>query len=349
MFALTSCADKSGDISILSDTNIFYQSNAVNNKLDILWMMDSSGSMSEEQQNLADNFSAFISDFVTKGYDYNIAVAATDAWRYEYNPGSYSNLVRFRDGNTYTSGTTDNSGVYLISTLTANVIPTFTKNIKVGTTGSGDERAFDSIKQSLNSSVNAGYNFRRNDAFLAVIIISDEEDFSRSNATVDGCTGDPLPTACQEQNLRTVDSYVSYLDGYTSSTPTDRKYSVNAIGVFDQACLDANPSSGGHMGLRYADIASKTNGVLGSICDTNFSQNLEDIQSRIAELSTQFRLSRTPIESSIVVIINGLNIPQNTTNGWTYNSTNNSVVFHGTAVPPQGASVQITFDPTTLN
>lgn len=350
MFALTSCADKGADISILSSTDTFFQANAVNNKLDILWMMDSSGSMAEEQANLADNFNAFISDFVTKGYDYNITVAGTDAWTYEYNQGaSNQKLVRFRDGDIYTATTSDNSGTYLINMLTSNIIDTFKKNIKVGTYGSGDERAFDSIRQSLISPVNTGYNFRRNDAFLAVIIVSDEEDFSRNSATQDGCNGNPRPVGCQDQNLRPISDYTSFLDTYTSSEPTDRKYSVSAIGIFDSACLAANPSSDDHMGIRYAALANETNGVLGSICDTNFSQNLNDIQNRISELSTQFRLSRTPIESSIVVIINGVNIAQNSANGWTYNSTNNSILFHGSAIPAQGAAVNVTFDPTTLN
>lgn len=351
IFVLTSCADKSADISILSDTDIFYQSSSVNNKLDILFLVDSSGSMQEEQDNLANNFNAFIQDFVTKGYEYNIAVAATDAWQYEYSPGNsnYQRNVRFRDGNVYTGGTSDNSGIYLITNNTSNVISTFSRNVKVGTSGSGDERAFDSIVQALTSPINTPYQFRRDNAFLSIIIISDEEDFSRNNSSTNGCVGNPLPWECREQNLRPVSDYSTFLDGYTSSSSTDRKYSVNAIGVFDEDCLDANPSSGGHMGLRYAELAAETNGVIGSICDANFSETLNDIQSNISELSTQFRLSRTPIVSSIVVIINGVTIPQDATNGWTYNATNNSIMFHGSAVPPQGASVQITFDPTTLN
>lgn len=355
MIVLTSCGDKSADISILSDSQNFYQTNDLNNKLDILWMVDSSGSMAEEQQNLSDNFEAFITDFVTKGYDYNIAIGATDAWRYEYNPGNvnFQNYVKFRDGDIYLGGSGERSGIFMINNLLgADVIPTFKTNIKVGTIGSGDERAFDSIRQILEQTKDGGlnnaFNFRRNDAFLAVIIISDEEDFSRDNPDIDGCSGIPTPEVCQDQNLRPVTEYISYLDGFTSSTSADRKYSVNAIGIFDEDCMDANPSSSGHMGLRYAEIASLTNGVTGSICDTNFSENLNQIQSRIAELSTQFRLDRIPVVSSIVVKINGVVIPQDSTNGWTYRAVNNSIVFHGTAIPAQGSAIQITFDPTTL-
>jgi hypothetical protein len=346
MLILSSCADKSGDIAILSAQDVFVQSAAINNKIDILWMMDSSGSMSEEQDNLAANFNVFINDFVTKGYEYNMAVSGTDAWRYEFSPGSTANLAKFRDGNVYTGTTTDNSGIFMINNLTANVIATFTKNIKVGITGSGDERAFDSIKQSLMYPGNAGYNFRRDDAYLAVIIISDEEDFSRNNGTVDGCTGSPMPAACQ--NLRPVSDYTTYLDTYTNSVPADRKYTVNAIGVFDAACEAANPSSSGHVGTRYLQLVNDTGGVAGSICDTDFSGTLNAMQNKISEDSTQFRLSKTPVVSSIIVKINSVDIPQNPTNGWTYDSNNNSIKFHGSALPPQGAAISITFDPTTL-
>ncbi|MES2768266.1 MAG: hypothetical protein V4596_03895 [Bdellovibrionota bacterium] len=347
MFVLTSCSDKSGDIAILSDSDVF-QASSLNNKIDILWMIDSSGSMQEEQDNLATNFNAFINDFVTKGYDYNIAVGATDAWRYEFNPASttFQNLVKFRDGNIYTGSTADNSGVFMISTLTPDIIPTFNKNVKVGITGNGDERAFESIRQSLLAPMNSGFNFRRSDAYLAIIIVSDEEDFSRDDSTLDPCTATPLPATCQD--LRPISEYTGFLDSYTSSTPADRKYGVSAIGVFDSACLTEAGASD-HMGERYAELAVETNGVTGSICDDDFSPTLDAIQAHISEESTQFRLSRIPVVSSIVVRINSVLIPQDATNGWTYVAASNSIKFHGTAIPAQGASIQVLFDPTTLN
>jgi hypothetical protein len=340
----TACGDKGGDISILATSDSFVQSAAINNKVDILWDIDSSGSMAEEQQNLADNFSAFISNFVTQGYDYHMAVTATDAWRYEYN-SSFNYLAKFRDGNVYTGTQSDNSGIFMISTLTPDVVGTFRTNVKVGVTGSGDERAFDSFKQTLLYTGNDTYNFRRTDAYLAIVIVSDEEDFSRNSSTVDGCT--PI-SSCP--NLRSVQSYEDFLDLYTGSIPTDRKYNVSTITIIpgDTACMASNPSSDGHYGARHVQLANETDGVVGSICDTNFSNSLDQIAGRIAELSTQFRLDREPIVSSIVIHVNGVLIPNNATNGWTYNPTNNSIVFHGTAIPPQGASIQVDYDPTTL-
>src|SRR5690606_3625199 len=143
------------DISILSDSDTFQQSTSVNNKIDIMWMVDSSGSMQPYQNNLADNFETFITDFVTKGYDYHIAVSSTDAYRYAEDPNNsyYQKYVRFRDGNVYTSSNSDNSGVYMIDLLTssnvADIINIFKQNIKVGTTGSGDERGFQSLRTAF--------------------------------------------------------------------------------------------------------------------------------------------------------------------------------------------------------
>ncbi len=266
MFILTACGDKAADISILATSDSFVQSTAINNKVDILWVIDSSGSMAEEQQNLADNFSAFISRFITKGYDYHMAVTATDAWRREFNQSSYGYLAKFRDGNIYTGTTSDNSGIFMISPLTSNIIDTFRTNIKVGITGSGDERAFDSIKQTLINTDNDPYNFRRTDAFLAVVIVSDEDDFSRNSSGIVGCDH----STCT--NLRTIDSYKDFLDTYTGSVATDRKYNVSTITIIpgDTACMAANPSSGGNYGIRHVQLANETNGVVGNICDTNF-------------------------------------------------------------------------------
>jgi hypothetical protein len=75
---------------------------------------------------------------------------------------------------------------------------------------------------------------------------------------------------------------------------------------------------------------------------------LNSIQEKVLELNTQFYLTRTPLVSSIVVTVNGATVSQDATNGWTYNSTANSIVFHGTAIPAANASIAVNFDPTSV-
>lgn len=382
VMALNACADKSADISILSDSDTFFQSTSLNNKIDIMWMMDSSGSMAPYQTNLANNFNSFISNFVTKGYDYNMVVAGTDAWvreiDYKWNTcgssnnagdpnkiygssadcdstkATYGQLTQFRDGDIYgdQSGNAGaRSGTYLINNLMdpTTIINTFATNIKVGIRGDGSERGFQSLRSALrrNGDGSVGYGgethtslsqFRRNSAFLAVIIVSDEEDGSKK---MDGSN--------YSNSTDYTNDYTNFLDGYTGSTAGNRKYNVSSIVVKD---INNCPGhfSGASQGNRYMAVSNATNGVTGSICDTNFSTNLEDISGRIVELSTRFKLSREPIPSSIVVTVNSVQIPQNTTNGWTYvvDSGSYYVEFHGTATPQQGSAVHVDFDPVTL-
>src|SRR5947208_14604678 len=47
-------------------------------KIDVLWVVDNSGSMAPRQQNLARNFSSFMDVFTKSKVDYRLAVTTTD-------------------------------------------------------------------------------------------------------------------------------------------------------------------------------------------------------------------------------------------------------------------------------
>ena len=53
-------------------------------KVDVLWVVDDSGSMGGEQDKLAADFAAFIADFVELGLDFQLAVVSTDVERDTY-------------------------------------------------------------------------------------------------------------------------------------------------------------------------------------------------------------------------------------------------------------------------
>ncbi len=348
--ALTACGEKDANISILQSNDVFYQSASINNKLDIMFVVDNSGSMSDEQTNLATNFSAFMSDFITKSYDFKISVVGTDAWKTQFSgttlcnvgtSGTPNNIIcaRFRDG---VGSAGNHSGIYVIDNNTLDPLNVFSKNVRTGTLGTGDERAFQSFMGALDYNAAPNTGFLRSDSFFAIVIVSDEDDFSRNSSSY----SDDYNQYNDVNNPYTIDNVVSYLDNKTSSTPTNRRFNVSAIGAYDGS--GCNPGEG-HLGYRYEDLVAATDGVLGNICDADFSTSLAEIQNKIAELSTQFRLTRVPVVSTIVVTVNGSNVPQSATNGWTYNSTANSIVFHGPAIPAQGAQISIDFDPVSLD
>lgn len=341
------CEHHEASFSLLDSGQTFSQvpSSKVNNKIDILWVVDNSGSMNPLQTNLLNNFKSFITDFQTKGFDFKMAVTTSDAYRAAANFGNSPSLAQFSDG------VASRSGFRVITQATPNLVNNFLINANQGDQGSGDERVFSSMKEALNSSLNSG--FLRPGAFLSVIILSDEDDFSDSTRP-EGSWAMPggVPDhSYTNPSLETVDSYISYLDTMTGSTGANRKYNVSAITVLDSACQNTHakvaPTS--TIGLRYMEIAQKTRGTLGSVCDSSFANSLATISQNIIELSSQFVLNRVPVESTIVVSVNGATVVNAAINGWTYVAASNSILFHGTAVPPQGASIQVAFTPKTAS
>ena len=345
--SLVACGKSGGSsaFSTLATATSYHQADAVlNNKIDILWVVDNSGSMDPLQSNLTSNFSSFITNFQNKGFDYKIAVTGSDA----YLAGKMSNgtsyggaasIAQFKQGS---NGA--NSGVRVIVPSTPNLIQTFVTNATTGSVGSGDERIFQSITSAMSSSLNTG--FLRAGAFFAVVLLSDEDDFT-NYTRAEGAGSDHN---YNQTGLLAVNDFITSLDTLTSSTVTNRQYNVSAITVEDSACQashsQAAPSS--IIGTRYMDLVNKTNGILGSVCDSSFANSLSFIQQRIVELSTSFKLDSIPKQSTIVVTVNGSVIANSTTSGWTYSSDSNSITFHGSSVPAASATVNIAYDPDTF-
>lgn len=333
----SACGNKAASFSLLADENNFQQnSSSTNGKIDVLWVIDNSGSMKTSQEAVAQNFARFIEKFNQKGFDYRMAVTTSDAYMDLF--GAPATQSRFRDGTDQTGHT----GVFVIDPNTPNLEQVFLKNIIQGINGSGDERAFQSMRQTLNNPMNAG--FPRPDAFLSVIIISDEDDFSHDGA-------ESRAGSYSYSGMHTVDSYISYLDGVTNATPETRSraYNVNSIAILDDQCktiLERN-NAGLKIGRRYIELSDKTSGIKGSLC-SDFGTTLSDISNRIIELTTQFYLNREPNPDTIVVTVDGQSAPRDPVNGFVYHPDTNSITFHGAWVPGPGASIGVKFDPVSL-
>ena len=56
-----------------------------------------------------------------------------------------------------------------------------------------------------------------------------------------------------------------------------------------------------YYGNLIADTALKTGGVLGSICDNDYSKNLQNIGQRVTQSMNQVSLSKPPISGSVSV------------------------------------------------
>ena len=168
-------------------------------KVDILWVVDSSGSMAPKQARLASNFQGFINQLVTANppIDFHIAVTSTDTdlaagrgklrpWTLGATSENYISCTPMTGG-----GVTCNTGPNLATAVTA-----FGQMSAVGINGSASERGLYAAYLALTDPINITNavfdRFIREDAALYVVVVSDEDDASCTPMTRQTtCTADP--------------------------------------------------------------------------------------------------------------------------------------------------------------
>lgn len=178
-------------------------------KVDILWVVDSSGSMGPKQARLAANFQGFINQLVAAmpPIDFHIAVTTTDtddtATRGRLRQW---NLGALRDD--FIGCAPDTAGVVTCNTggNTSTAVMAFNQMAQVGTAGSPQERglyaAYLALTNPLNISTDAVVRFIRPEASLYVVFVSDEDDASCAPLTRQPvCTADPGCRCANDANL----------------------------------------------------------------------------------------------------------------------------------------------------
>lgn len=331
--ALTACSKGAGSFSILKDGDDYKQEAVfVPKKVDILWVIDNSGSMKTSQDNLASSFSSFINRFQTQGFDFRMAVTTTEAWARQFDANSTLSMIK--DGAVLQKNPKieTHSGYYVMDQNTPNLVDVFAINAKQGTIGNGDERPLESMKQTLLDSRNSA--FRRADAFLAVIMVSDEEDSSG-------------PSSDWQSNgtFYTPQSYVDFLNSLSGSG----NFNVSVITVDSNDCRTQLNTDGFNrtVSTRMPELADLTKGIKASLCG-NFGTSLDVISNNIITLSSVFKLSREPDLSTLKVYVDGVQIAEDPVNGYTYDPAEMTITFHGTSAPGANSSVKIDYYPIGL-
>ncbi|MEM6956643.1 MAG: hypothetical protein AAF645_13200 [Myxococcota bacterium] len=168
-------------------------------KMDILFVVDDSGSMAEEQGNLATNFPRFVevlNEFRTDAgnpLDYRVAVTTTGkdlTTEIVFGlPGQPpQSMTIMEDGPSGRLLQPAECGMTQpwIDSVDPDVTGKFSCLANVGTSGSGTEMPLLMTQFAVADRVadNSNRAFFRNDALLAVIILTDEDDCSRPEDTL---------------------------------------------------------------------------------------------------------------------------------------------------------------------
>ncbi len=296
-------------------------------KVDMLIVIDNSGSMDDEQKALAANLDHLWNRIALANADFHIAVTSTGMTPYTAGwtqcPGGASG----GEGGRFFP--VDNSRPRILTPTTPNVKQALFDNTKVGLCH-WDERFFDPVIAALTPPLvsstkapgttwpadgNAG--FLRDDARLALLAVSDADD---DNDVIN-------PPS------------VSEMVGKLSQVKKGALDLISFAGIVGLRMCNSVEQ----VGNRYMEIARQMNGKLYDICDlNNFGSMLDDALGTLLLPLSSFPLSAHPGNAAgIAVTVDGA-----ARTDFRYDAGTNRIVFPQTAVPPPGSHITATYDPT---
>ncbi len=311
-------------------------------KIDILWCIDNSGSMADDQASLAGNFPLFINYAVNVNADFQIGVisseinepAKTDSGDYNY-PGVLFNKKGTPKiiANNPPQNPTPNYQPVLSSSQ--EIIEAFRKNALIGECCSDEaEACFEAAKKALSSPVidDPGKNkgFLRDQAKLYLIMVADEDD----------------------QSPGSVDYYADYFKQIKKDA-TGKLLSLSIVTGLDKdgdinnlpSPMKCPGSSSESAGIRYLDMYKKVGkGIAASICNKNWGPLMSKLGLDVFDTKNEFFLHSRPDENSIEVFVSGNKLNKDPQSGFTYDSANNSILLGPNVQVKDGEEVKITYN-----
>jgi hypothetical protein len=254
-------------------------------KVDLVFVIDNSGSMSDEQINLVNSFPDFVSAMQTQLVDtdsYHVGVVTSDASLFNVPGCNQHGSLVVRTGGANSSNQT--CGPYATGKNfmdeTDNLAQKFACAGQVGTEGDGNEQPMYALQQALGAQLGApgacNDGFLRPDALLVVVVITDEEDDHEVQACMQlpqsGSPGEPPQWF---QNV------VAAKGGVETNVVV-----LSLVGPVQPQCPALDKCQGGIDG---AEVASRvvqftemfTYGSVGQICAPSYKQFFSDAISVI--------------------------------------------------------------------
>lgn len=297
--ALTGCSSKDSSPKLIPlEDNIPEQKTEIaditkdsfRQRLDILFVIDDSGSMGTHQANLSANAGVFADSIVkAKFLDYHVGVITSSGNNFFGSTGG-GKLVGIPR---YVDRTTPDG----IAKLSANMI--------VGTGGDATEQFFDPMVMALTDPLLSGWNagFIRQDSYLAIIFVTDTDDQSYDHSAQDAY--DFLLNFKGNMNKLFIGAaYIPDSEAKVCSGESDIGYTDNL-----------------------PDFFKLTKATTFSLCDSDFGQKLADIGRVIAKRATTMYLKKIPQQGTIKVTIGAIEVPQHHDHGWGYNPVINAIEF----------------------
>ncbi|MFZ5443254.1 MAG: VWA domain-containing protein [Myxococcota bacterium] len=304
-------------------------------KLDILFVIDNSNSMREEQEAVARELTGFIDELGKGGgvpSEFNVGLITTSVYlngrlggqtflvNYPRQAGKLRPIpVDLPDGGVDYD---DMSKERLLNGTDPELITKFSRLVRQGTSGSGQETPFEAVRLALMSELattplaqGGNQGFLRDGARLLVVVLTDEDDCSETARPPTVSVGDNGAIAdCteKEMQLQTVSEYhrlfteeLKNSDGSPKEVIWTAIAPVSTVNKSAQAFVDGNqvrnvdcPTSN-QGGFRHRAMAEKFDNTLqnlDSICRASFRETLINI-AQLASVSQVIEISNVPDEN----------------------------------------------------
>lgn len=274
----------------------FTVSSQTNDNVDILLVIDNSGSMANEQAKISAAFANFLNNL--GALNYRIAITTTDVSSF----GLQGSL-------TYFGG----SSRTFIDRTTPQALELLQYTVKTGTSGSGDEKGLSAIKMftdkalAVKSTLSNENIFLRPDAVFATIVITDSDEAEYAGGY-------------QSAN--------AFLADFRAKLPNKTYIHHSSIVLpNDQLCRD----SGEGYGVTYFDLSKATGGISASLCSPDYVDQLKNFATTIYNKISEQTLPCPPIDinndGNLDIDISYISSTGATGKITSYTVTNNKVSF----------------------
>lgn len=247
---------------------------ASNNQLDILLVIDDSGSMYQDTSRLATKLSGFVDKLDGSNINWQMCVTSTDTDYFQGRP------IQWGRG----FGANFNPITHKLKRNTGNLHAIFIDTIRwIGAGFNSDEQGIKAMNLAVKD--NGRSKCFRDKAGLQVIMISDEDERSvggvRSISPNDYKPLGPLNTP------------QSFINTVNQEFSPGKKVVVNSIVVKDATCKAQQDAQGerAFYGTKYIDLSHRTNGKVESICAPDYSSCLDlfyqDVKVTLGSINLQ--------------------------------------------------------------
>jgi hypothetical protein len=249
-------------------------------RMDLVFVIDDSGSMQEEQNSLATNFPMFadvLNDYTlssgehldyraaitTSGITASFTIAPPQIPGFPPIPPIMQSQVGANGKFRQTCGMTRP----WLEPTDPMMATTFACAARVGTSGPAIEMPLRAAELAVTDTVNAG--FVRDDALLGIVLITDEDDCSRRNNNF--TTGGDACAANGDTDIDSIASYVASFD----QRKGDRGRWATAVIAGPSECMSAFGSAANAIRMKDFVAQAGTNAVFGDICQGNLAPALQ--------------------------------------------------------------------------